>query len=102
MPDPITLAVGAGIYAAGIVTSRIFHRRSKTSAETPPKPVCACEHPLALHDPDTKHCHGKVERSSYSTRKGTQSWYEDCTCRQYVGPQPVEEFFTQPLLPPEA
>lgn len=101
MIDPISLAVGAGLFGAGLLAGKLTRRH--TGAGTTPKPVCGCSHGLEQHDPDTKECHGETlhrdARSTSGIYLGNQ-WVA-CTCRQYVGPKPFEELFVSPMLPPQ-
>lgn len=99
--DPITLAVGGGLLIVGYLAGRLTGRRRRAE----PKPVaalCDCGHSLAMHDPADNACHGQIPRAdSYGERGeylGTQ--YHRCTCRRYVGPQPLEEFIAPRYLPP--
>jgi hypothetical protein len=101
MFDPITLGVGSVLVVAGWAVGRSSRRRSTASASTP-QPRCSCGHGLEQHDPDTRQCHDstlrKNVRTSFGYRIGDQ--WVDCACRQYLGPQPLEEVFIRPLLPP--
>ncbi|AIG73315.1 Hypothetical protein AJAP_01925 [Amycolatopsis japonica] len=94
MIEPISLAVGAGLFGAGLLTGKLTRRQ--TGAGTSPKPVCGCSHGLEQHDPDTKECHGQILHRDWI---GNQ--WVPCTCRQYVGPKPFEELFVSPMLPPQ-
>jgi hypothetical protein len=49
------------------------------------KPVCGCEHHRAMHDPKTNACHGKEYEGG--------GVYSRCTCRQYVGPEPLPSYY---------
>lgn len=94
MFDPFTLLAGAGIFIVGVVAGRI--RRKSPS---PPKPICGCSHSLAEHDPETKTCHGTF-KGDYHVNGQWVSARRPCTCRQYVGPQPLEQLFAPQYLPP--
>lgn len=100
MIDPISLAVGASLFATGLVAGKLTRRHTPTG--TTPKPVCGCSHGLEQHDPDTKDCHGQIRRDVHS-EDGDWIGYQwvPCTCRQYVGPKPLEELYAPPLLPPQ-
>lgn len=91
---------GALILLGGIVLGRLLPGRNKTPK--PPKPICGCDHHNALHDPKTGECHGTDrEVAHYDTYGVARSWKQvPCKCRQYVGPKPIEEFFSTPMLPP--
>ena len=99
MVEPISFLVGAALLAAGYSAGR-FGRRGPTA---PPQltPVCGCGHALSQHDTETHTCYAELRRDTYD-RKGRwagDSWVP-CTCRQYVGPRPIDEVFLPPLLPP--
>jgi hypothetical protein len=97
--EPISFIVGAGLLAAGFGAGRFGRRRP--SAPKPLTPVCGCGHALSQHDVDTHTCYAELRRDTYD-RKGRwagDSWVP-CTCRQYVGPRPIDEVFLPQLLPP--
>jgi hypothetical protein len=98
--EPLSLAVGAALLAAGYLGGRLGRRRSRSPAT--PVAVCGCGHPLSQHDPQTNTCHAEVPRDAYD-RKGRwagHTWVA-CSCRQYVGPRPIDEVFAPRLLPPQ-
>ena len=101
MIDPISLAVGAGLFAAGLVVGKLTRRQDP--AGTTSQPICGCSHGLEQHDPETKVCHGQIlhkdARTEYGEWIGNQ--WVPCSCRQYVGPKPFEELYAPPLLPPQ-
>lgn len=101
MFDPITLAVGAGILAAGWATGRITKPNRRTPK--PVKPLCSCTHPLSSHDPDSNTCHDTIEQATEWDELGDPVGYQrvPCPCRKYDGPRPIEEMFSQPLMLPE-
>jgi hypothetical protein len=98
--DPLSLAVGAAILAAGHATGRLSKR--------PPRPrhhaqaTCDCGHPLAMHDPASNECHGETLTHDVHNPQGflIGNQLRPCTCRQYIGPRPVESLFATPTLPP--
>lgn len=95
MIDPISLAVGAAILAVGFLTGRLSRRRVK---DDPAKPVCGCGHSLAEHDRDTDRCHAQIRRDKYdSIGDWVGHTWVPCTCRRYVGPQPVESLWMPPI-----
>ena len=90
MHDIILIFSGAGATLVGIVIGRI--QRPKRTSNS--KPMCGCGHALALHDVDSRKCHGTITRPHYwasGSRNGRE--HVDCNCRQYDGPQPLPEFF---------
>lgn len=89
---------GALILLAGLVIGRFLPSRRKPKT---PQAICGCKHHLAKHDPQTRACHATIEQRKYN--KAGENIGEEhvpCTCRQYIGPTPVEAFFTMPMLPP--
>lgn len=68
----------------------MFRRKSKD-----PEPICGCDHHLAMHDPKTHGCHDVIVRREMHNPNGKYIGKQltPCTCRQYVGPQPVDSFF---------
>lgn len=80
---PILIASVTGV-VFGSLTSSINRRRKPTRPPKAPKPYCGCEHHLAHHDPVTGRCNDMMYRGKW----------RPCSCLQYVGPKPAEEFFT--------
>jgi hypothetical protein len=97
--EPISLLVGAVLLGVGFVAGR-WHRRPSTP---PPQmtPLCGCGHPLSQHDRETNTCYAELRRDIFDRRGrwAGHSWVP-CTCRQYVGPRPIDEVFAPRLLPP--
>jgi len=97
--DPVSLLVGGVLLAAGFVAGRLGRRRN---APPPPvTPLCGCGHTLSQHDRETHTCYAELRRDNYDKRGrwAGVSWVP-CTCRQYVGPRPIDEVFAPRLLPP--
>lgn len=100
MIDLFSLAIGAGLAGLGWFSSEQARRREVRKRKIP---HCSCEHPLSDHDPQTKACHGQVQRANkWDADKRPKGWvWLPCTCRQYVGPEPLTSFYTPPIaLPP--
>jgi hypothetical protein len=97
--EPISLLVGAVLLSAGFFAGRFSRRRPAP----PPRvtPVCGCGHALSQHDRETSTCYAEMPRDTFDKRGrwSGHSWVP-CTCRQYVGPRPIDEVFVPPLLPP--
>ncbi len=97
--EPISLAVGAVLLGAGFVAGR-WQRRPFAP---PPQrtPLCGCGHTLSQHDRRTSTCYAELRRDAFDKRGrfAGHTWVP-CTCRQYVGPLPIDEVFVPPLLPP--
>lgn len=55
------------------------------SPEPEPEPICGCAHSYAFHD--GKGCHHPD--SAYVERFGPFQRVATCTCRHYVGPEPL-------------
>lgn len=101
MVEPISLLVGAVLLATGFGAGRLSLR--KPAPPAPLTPVCGCGHTLSQHDTETHTCYAEVRRDAFD-RRGRWSGHTwvPCTCRQYVGPRPIDEVFLPPLLPPAA
>lgn len=97
--DPFTLLAGGALLAIGFVAGRLGRRR--TAPPPPMTPVCGCGHALSQHDRTSSTCYAELRRDTFDRRGrwSGHSWVP-CTCRQYVGPRPIDEIFTPPLLPP--
>jgi hypothetical protein len=96
--DPISLAVGGVLFAAGFLVGKITRRRSKDDGV---KAICGCGHGLEKHDPKDGACHGEEQRSRFEDGHWTGHEYVQCACRQYTGPRPIEELFAPKFLPPQ-
>lgn len=91
------LLEGGTLVAVGVLLGRFLPARRRTpkpfKPEPPPKPVCGCTHHFALHDPQTKACHGTVKTPKHNAAGGHVGYtYPACACRQYVGPIPYPDF----------
>ena len=97
--EPITLLVGAALLGAGYVAGRLQRRRA--APPRPMTPVCGCGHPLSQHDPESSTCYAELRRDSYDKRGrwAGHTWVA-CSCRQYIGPRPIDEVFAPRVLPP--
>jgi hypothetical protein len=96
--DPLSLAIGGVLLAVGFVAGRIGRRRSVPAV---PQAVCACGHPLSQHDPESTTCYAEVARDTYTKRgKWAGHTWVACSCRQYIGPRPIDEVFAPRVLPP--
>jgi hypothetical protein len=93
--------IAGGVFVAVLgVVARLMFGPHHAPEPTEPKPVCGCAHHLALHDPRTTKCHGSTKRPSRWNRRGETVGYEHvpCECRHYVGPTPVDTFFSTARL----
>ncbi|MEY8041898.1 hypothetical protein [Saccharopolyspora cebuensis] len=98
--DPISLVVGGVLLALGFAAGRFGRVRSKARAKEQITASCGCGHGLDQHDPEDGTCHAELRRSRYVDGGWDGHEYVPCTCRQYVGPRPVEELFAPKYLPP--
>jgi len=92
--DPFSLLAGAGIAVVAYLAGRLERRRRPRTPEAV-EPICSCEHSLAHHDRETRACHGRVKTPvAFDKVYGAVDFeMEPCTCRQYIGPQPLETFY---------
>lgn len=99
MVEPISLLVGAALLASGFGAGWFSRRRPAPPVQR--TPLCGCGHPLSQHDRETSTCYAELRRDSFD-RRGRWSGHTwvPCTCRQYVGPRPIDEVFVPPVLPP--
>lgn len=98
--DPLSLAVGAGILAVGMLAGYLRGRRDRRP--TDPEPICGCGHHRAMHDGGGSgkcvKALGRRETFSADGRYiGLQPYH--CSCQQYVGPEPISSMWTPPVLP---
>jgi hypothetical protein len=97
--EPVSLLVGGLLLAVGFVAGRLGRRRP---APPPPvTPLCGCGHALSQHDRETSTCYAELRRDTFDRRgRWAGHTWVPCTCRQYVGPRPIDEVFAPRLLPP--
>ncbi|MCW2699547.1 MAG: hypothetical protein JWQ45_1082 [Blastococcus sp.] len=98
--EPVSLLVGGALLAVGYLTGRL--NRHRTPPPPPPMtPLCGCGHALSQHDRETSTCYAELRRDNYDKRgRWAGHVWVPCTCRQYVGPRPIDEVFAPRLLPP--
>jgi hypothetical protein len=98
--EPVSLLVGAVLVAAGFVAGRL-QRRRPGPPPPPVTPLCGCGHALSQHDRETATCYAELRRDAYDKRgRWAGHTWVPCTCRQYVGPRPIDEVFVPRVLPP--
>jgi hypothetical protein len=85
----IELLAGGGLVLAGYAVGRFTPGRRRQPKD--PKPICGCEHDLSFHDIDSGECHAMVSTPS--------KYKEQCTCRRYTGPTPLDTIYAPPLTP---
>lgn len=96
--DPLTLFI---LFCLVVVVvnraDKVIARRRKDRLDqaTGPQPICGCEDHYAFHDPTTGHCHATSKVPSKWDGDGFPIAYkqQQCGCRQYVGPQPLDTFY---------
>ncbi|WP_189308117.1 hypothetical protein [Streptomyces albospinus] len=73
-------------------------RHELAAAQKPPEPVCGCTHHLAKHDKKGT-CHELVQVPVAWDADHRPVQYEagQCTCQQYVGPQPLSQVYAEDL-----
>ena len=99
--EPISALVGAALLAVGFLAGRLGRRQPPPPPDR--TPVCGCGHALSQHDPATSTCYAELRRDTFDKRGrwSGHSWVP-CTCRQYVGPRPIDEVFVPRVMPPTA
>lgn len=96
--DLISLVTGAALLGAGLLVGYWRGRRARRPAPEP-KPVCGCEHHMALHDRETGVCNGAITVELWNRHNERAGRRQDpCPCRQYVGPEPITSVWAPPLL----
>src|SRR5262249_35117973 len=73
-------------------------RRELAAAGRGPEPICGCTHHLAKHDKQGK-CPEMVDAPVEwdADQKPVRSASRQCTCQQYVGPEPLTTLYAQDL-----
>lgn len=94
------MILGAALLGGGFLGGFFAGRHLRRAREAP---VCPCGHELSFHDPETRACHGRTlqmnMRNEYGLWLGDQ--WVTCTCRQYDGPQRIEQYLATLTLPPK-
>jgi hypothetical protein len=102
----IPVIEGAAILLAGILigvlAGRLLSHRGRRE-ERPKGAMCECQHSIAYHDRQTGHCAGMRNVASKWNEFGDPvAWTEQpCTCRRYIGPEPLQEFYAPEILQQE-
>ena len=88
----ITLLTGAAVFAAGMVTGRVWPARRRKPK--PVQPVCGCDHHYSFHDPQTGACgYGLRHLDGYDRRDNPIYSHTQCPCLKYSGPEPLPEYY---------
>lgn len=92
MFDPLSLAVGGALLAAGWFLGRVGHRSSPQTPGGAPEVVCSCGHGYGSHAHGGQ-CQAEVRR----LRNGCTSTYDwvACPCLSYDGPEPLPRVWTE-------
>ena len=77
--DITDLLAGGGLVAAGMVLQKILPRRRGPKFT---RPICGCKHNRSFHEDGTGRCSHE------------SAWTDPCTCRKYVGPEPLPELYS--------
>ncbi|MCZ2823831.1 MULTISPECIES: hypothetical protein [unclassified Modestobacter] len=99
--DPISVLVGVGAVLLGQAIGYVQGRRHR--APKPIQAICGCGHGMSMHNAETERCHGMMNGDplKYDSDKEPTAYKQvPCTCQRYVGPLPIDQVFSPPLLPP--
>jgi hypothetical protein len=83
------IEVGVAVIV-GVLLGRFLPNRRKGPKPKTVKPECGCGHHHSYHDPKSGVCNGVMKVPESGSRL---SYHQQCTCRQYSGPQPLPEFY---------
>jgi hypothetical protein len=87
-------AMGTSSVARTVRGSINDRRKARERALRGPEPVCGCGHHLSFHDASTGLCHAQVSvKVPNEGSDGTHKELVTCTCRRYVGPEPLGGYF---------
>ena len=81
----LIVAIVAAVALFVIVIGMVTWTDRREIKDKQGKPICGCDHHRAMHDPKTNECHGKDYEGN--------GVYARCTCRQYVGPEPLPSYY---------
>ena len=99
--DPISILVGVGAVLLGQAIGYVQGRRHR--APKPIQAICGCGHGMSMHNAETGRCHGMMNGDplKYDSDKEPTAYKQvPCTCQRYVGPLPIDQVFSPPVLPP--
>lgn len=92
MLDPLSLAVGGVLLAAGWFMGRVSRRHTRAAASSVPAVVCSCGHGYGGHTQGGQ-CRAEVRRLRNGCT-GTYDWVA-CPCLTYDGPEPLPRVWTE-------
>jgi hypothetical protein len=86
--------LGAAIFAAGLLTGRVWRRQVAPAIPAEPKPICGCKHHFSRHDDAEGKCHATVEEATLWQSNGNPYRWKrvPCTCQRYTGPEPLPTY----------
>jgi len=94
---------GVGIWLVGdkvvdYVHDKRMDKLEIAKADRAPEPICGCEDHLSQHDPKTGVCHGQAMLRFKLKNGNSEDRLVGCNCRQYVGPLPIQQFWTPGII----
>lgn len=100
--DPVSLAVGGVLIAAGWFLGRLTRRPRVTTAQLTSLTVCSRGHGYGSHENGAR-CAAQVDRPHYMKHgeRNGREWVP-CPCLSYDGPEPLPRVWTgePPVIPP--
>lgn len=93
----IEVLLGAGIVWAGQIVWAFTQRMKRPKLVAPSKPSCQCRHTKSLHKGGTGECQGGF--TEFGNKPVDHTGYKRCRCTNYVGPEPLPEFYAPELHP---
>jgi hypothetical protein len=92
--DPISIGLAVILFAAGWITGRAARLRS---TRNPPsvRPICECCHHYGTHTDEG--CNAAVIQRVWDRNAGYINKHVSCACLRYVGPVPLDQFWTPPI-----
>lgn len=85
-------------FIGGYAVGHARRRPALPLTPSQPQPICGCRHHLSYHDPATKRCTSGERREIMQSYGNYKSKWQDCLCKQYIGPEPIYEFTLMPRV----
>jgi hypothetical protein len=83
--DVAAMAVGAAIFASGVLAGRITPRRRPAARDGA---TCDCGHLYATRDAETGRCTAEVRRAYYLATGDRNGWeWVACPCADHTSPE---------------
>lgn len=101
--EPVSILVGVAAALLGQAIGYVSGRRRAPERSKPVQAICGCSHGISMHNAETGRCHGLMNGNPLKyDRDKEPTAYEQvpCTCQRYVGPLPIDQVFSPPVLPP--